>query len=318
MTKPKVSILIMTYNQDAYLAKAIQSALAQTYENIEILISNNGSTDNTSKIVESFLPNKKIIFQNYPTNESGSLRKNQALDAATGDFISWLYGDDYYLDQKVEVQMRAFDKLDQSYGVVYGPGYIHHIATGEKVLSSCMNYSGDCLNIFLSRWLKDGSINPISPLVRSKCYDNCRPDNSISPLEAEALYLQLAVSYKFLYLEEPLVVMSEHESNLGKQIELNLSTHEKSILNLLQRNKLTKKTQQLVYSHLCEIKIINSWHCFRTNRNITWAKKLLKDAFTASSFSCVKNKYFSLSLLMLYLPEKIQIWINNILPKVEV
>ena len=187
MTKPKVSILIMTYNQDAYLAKAIQSALAQTYENIEILISNNGSTDNTSKIVESFLPNKKIIFQNYPTNESATLRQNQAIDVATGDFISWLYGDDYYLDQKVEVQMRAFDTLDQSYGVVYGPGYIHHISTDEKVLSSCMNYSGDCLHIFLSRWLKDGNINPISPLVRSKCYDNCRPDNSISPLEAEAL-----------------------------------------------------------------------------------------------------------------------------------
>ena len=53
MHKPKVSILIMTYNQDAYLARAIQSALSQTYENTEILISNNGSSDNTSKIVES-------------------------------------------------------------------------------------------------------------------------------------------------------------------------------------------------------------------------------------------------------------------------
>ena len=318
MTKPKVSILIMTYNQEAYLAKAIQSALAQTYENIEILISNNGSTDNTTKIIESFLPNKKIIFQNYPTNESATLRQNQALDAATGDFISWLYGDDYYLDQKVEVQMRAFDTLDQSYGVVYGPGYIHHISTDEKVLSSCMNYSGDCLHIFLSRWLKDGSINPISPLVRSKCYDNCRPDNSISPSEAEVLYLQLAVSYKFLYLEEPLVVMAEHESNLGKQIELNLLTHEKSILNLLQRNKLSKKTQHLVHAHLCEIKIIASWHCFRTNRNIPWAKSLLKDAFTANSLSCIKNKYFFLSLVMFLSPEKIRNWINNILPKVKV
>ncbi|MGY9060589.1 MAG: glycosyltransferase family 2 protein, partial [Candidatus Puniceispirillales bacterium] len=52
----------MTYNQDAYLTRAIQSALSQTYENIEILIFNNGSTDNTSKVVESFLPNKKITF----------------------------------------------------------------------------------------------------------------------------------------------------------------------------------------------------------------------------------------------------------------
>ena len=318
MTKPKVSILIMTYNQDAYLAKAIHSALSQIYENIEILISNNGSTDNTSKIVESFLPNKKIIFQNFPTNEAATLRQNQAIEASTGDFISWLYGDDYYLDQKIAVQMQAFDTVDKSYGVVYGPGYIHHIATGKKVLSSCLNYSGDCLDIFLSRWLKDGNINPISPLVRRECYDNCRPDNSISPSEAEVLYLQLAVSYKFLYLEEPLVVMAEHESNLGKQIELNLSTHEHSILNLIKRNKLSKKTYHLVHAHLCERKVIDSWHCFRTNRNIPWAKDLLKEAFAANSFSCIKNKYFSLSLVMLYLPEKIQSMINNLLPEVEV
>ena len=112
--------------------------------------------------------------------------------------------------------------------------------------------------------------------------------------------------------------MAKHESNLGKQIELNLSTHEKSILNLLKRNKLSKKTQQLVHAHLCELQIIDSWHCFRTNRNIPWAKSLLKDAFTANSFSCIKNKYFSLCLVMLLLPEKIQRWINNILPKVEV
>ena len=111
--------------------------------------------------------------------------------------------------------------------------------------------------------------------------------------------------------------MAEHESNLGKQIELNLLTHEKSILNLLQRNKLSKKTQHLVHAHLCEIKIIASWHCFRTNRNIPWAKTILKDAFTANRLSCIKNKYFSLSL-MLFLPENIHNWINNILPKVKV
>ena len=317
MTKPKVSILIMTYNQDAYLAKAIQSALAQTYENIEILISNNGSTDNTSKIVESFLPNKKIIFQNYPTNESVTLRQNQALDAATGDFISWLYGDDYYLEQKVEVQMRAFDTLDQSYGVVYGPGYIYNVAYNKKVISSCLNYSGYCLEKFLVRWLKDGNINPISPLVRRDCYNLHRPDSEIFT-EGEVLYLHLAVSFKFFYLDKPLVVMTDHEFNFGKQIESNLATHVKSILRLLKENNLPKKTEHLVHAHLCEIKIIASWHCFRTNRNIPWAKSLLKDAFTANSLSCIKNKYFSLSLVMFLSPEKIRNWINNILPKVKV
>ncbi|MDA9971283.1 glycosyltransferase family 2 protein [Gammaproteobacteria bacterium] len=316
MQKLKVSICIMTYNQDAYLTRAIQSALSQTYENIEILIFNNGSTDDTSKVVESFLPNKKITFYNYPTNETASLRQNQAIDASTGDFISWLYGDDYYLDQKIEVQMQAFNTLDQSYGVVYGPGFTHHIATDEKVFTGSLNYSGYCLEMFLSKWFKEGNINPISPLVRRKCYDDYRPDNSLFT-DAEAVYLRVAASYQFLYLDEPLVVMSEHESNLGKQIELNLSTHEQSVFNLIKENKFSKSTEQIVQAHLCEQKVIVSWHCIRTNRNIPWAKSLLKAAFASNSFSCMKDKYFHLSLVMLCLPKKIQRFVNNIRPTVE-
>jgi glycosyltransferase involved in cell wall biosynthesis len=123
MNTPKVSIILMTYNQGKYLHTAIQSALSQTYENIEILISNNGSSDDTTNIVQSFLPNKKITYLNYPKNESVNLRANQAIDLASGDFISWLYGDDYYLDEKIQTQIHAFNSLDKSYGIVYGPGY---------------------------------------------------------------------------------------------------------------------------------------------------------------------------------------------------
>ena len=317
MNTPKVSIILMTYNQGKYLHTAIQSALSQTYENIEILISNNGSSDNTANVVESFLPNKKITYLNYPENESVNLRANQAIDLASGDFISWLYGDDYYLDEKIQTQIQAFNSLDKSYGVVYGPGYIDYVSGDKKVISSCLNYSGHCLEKFLVRWLKDGNINPISPLVRRDCYNYHRPDNAIFT-EGEVLYLHLAVSYKFFYLDKPLVVMTDHKSNFGKQIERNLGTHVQSIVRLLKENNLEKKTEKLVYRHICELKVIACWHCFRTNKNIPWAKSLLKDAFTANSFSCIKNKYFSLSLVMLLLPEKIQSWINNILPKVEV
>jgi glycosyltransferase involved in cell wall biosynthesis len=313
MNTPKVSIILMTYNQGKYLHKAIQSALSQTYENIEILISNNGSSDNTSDVVKSFLPNKKIIYLNYSKNESVGLRQNQAIDKASGDFISWLYGDDYYLDQKIEVQMQAFKSLDESYGVVYGPGYIYFALENKKVISNCLNYSGYCLEKFLVRWLKDGNINPISPLVRKDCYKHHRPDNAIFA-EGEVLYLHLAVSYKFFYLNEPLVVMTDHESNFGKQIERNLGTHVQSILRLLKENDLDKKTEQLVYAHICERKLNDCWHCLRTNQNISWAKEILRSAFDTNKLSCVKNKFFWLSIFMLYLPKRFQKLINSLLP----
>tara|TARA_B110000495_G_scaffold72753_1_gene62181 strand:+ start:282 stop:1235 length:954 start_codon:yes stop_codon:yes gene_type:complete len=316
MNTPKVSIILMTYNQGEYLHTAIQSALSQTYKNIEILISNNGSSDNTANVVKSFLPNKKITYLNYPENESVNLRANQAIDLASGDFISWLYGDDYYLDEKIQTQMQAFNSLDKSYGVVYGPGYIDYVSDNKKVISSCLNYSGHCLEKFLARWLKDGNINPISPLVRRDCYNYYRPDNAIFT-EGEVLYLHLAVSYKFFYLDKPLVVMTDHKSNFGKQIERNLGTHVQSILRLLKENNLEKKTEQLVYSHICELKVIACWHCFRTNKNIPWARGILKSAFTTSKLSCIKNKFFWLSSIMLFLPKEFQRVIVNLFPLID-
>jgi len=313
MNTPKVSIILMTYNQGKYLHTAIQSALSQTYENIEILISNNGSSDNTANVVESFLPNKKITYLNYPENESVNLRANQAIDLASGDFISWLYGDDYYLDEKIQTQIQAFNSLDKSYGVVYGPGYIDYVSGDKKVISSCLNYSGHCLEKFLVRWLKDGNINPISPLVRRDCYNYHRPDNAIFT-EGEVLYLHLAVSYKFFYLDKPLVVMTDHKSNFGKQIERNLGTHVQSILRLLKENNLEKKTEQLVYSHICELQVIACWHCFRTNKNIPWAREILKNAYINSKLGCLKNKFFWLSSIMLFLPEEFQRVIANFFP----
>ena len=313
MNTPKISIILMTYNQDKYLHRAIQSALSQTYENIEILISNNGSSDDTANVVQSFLPNKKITYLNYPENKSVNLRANQAIDIASGDFISWLYGDDYYLDEKIQTQMQAFNSLDKSYGVVYGPGYIYNASYNKKVISSCLNYSGHCLEKFLVRWLKDGNINPISPLVRRDCYNFHRPCSEIFT-EGEVLYLHLAVSFKFFYLDKPLVVMTDHGSNFGKQIESNLATHVQSISRLLKENNLPKKTEQLVYSHLCERKIIDCWHCFRANKNIPWAREVLKSAFTISKLSCVKNKFFWMSSIMLFLPKNFQRLIANLFP----
>ena len=60
--KPKVSIMIPVYNQEDYIANTIQSALNQNYNNIEIIISDDASTDNTSQIIKDFLPNQKIKY----------------------------------------------------------------------------------------------------------------------------------------------------------------------------------------------------------------------------------------------------------------
>ncbi|HCK03686.1 MAG TPA: hypothetical protein DHV86_02820, partial [Methylophilaceae bacterium] len=142
---PKISIIILSFNQAEYIQDAINSALTQTYYNLEIIISDNGSTDNTKQIIKSFLYDERVIFLDYSENQSVSLRQNQAATKATGEFITLLYADDYYLPSKIEDQVRIFAALTEEWGVVHGPGMQLIDETGDLQLLPSTKAHGMCL-----------------------------------------------------------------------------------------------------------------------------------------------------------------------------
>ncbi len=75
--------------------------LIKTYSNLEIIISDNGSNDGSKDIIKEFAEqDSRIIFLDYPENYKITVRQNKAAQISTGDFISLLYGDDYYLPKK--------------------------------------------------------------------------------------------------------------------------------------------------------------------------------------------------------------------------
>ena len=107
MNKTKVSIIIPVYNGEAYMREAIDSALAQTYDNIEIIVVNDGSTDSTDEIARSY--GDKIVY--YKKENGGvSTALNLALEKMTGDYFSWLSHDDRYYPQKVEKEVAFLEE----------------------------------------------------------------------------------------------------------------------------------------------------------------------------------------------------------------
>lgn len=103
---PKVSIIIPVYNGSDYLDKAIQSALNQSYQNVEIIVVNDGSNDGgkTAEIARSY--GDKI---SYIEKENGGVSSalNRGIEAMTGEYFSWLSHDDEYRDEKIEKQVDA-------------------------------------------------------------------------------------------------------------------------------------------------------------------------------------------------------------------
>jgi glycosyltransferase involved in cell wall biosynthesis len=101
----KVSIIIPLYNSEAYIAQTIDSCLAQTHRDIEIIVVENGSTDKSCQVVKSIDDKRLSVFQ-IPTPNASAAR-NYGYHKATGAYIIFLDADDVMASNKIELQLKA-------------------------------------------------------------------------------------------------------------------------------------------------------------------------------------------------------------------
>ena len=114
MTKnnlPNVSIVMPTYNGERYIEEAIESCLKQTYKNIELIIIDDGSIDNTSNIVKKIHdPRVRFITQNQ--NSGLALTLNKGFKYSTGDYLTWTSDDNTYEPDAIEIMVRCLEKFE--------------------------------------------------------------------------------------------------------------------------------------------------------------------------------------------------------------
>ncbi|MBR9802985.1 glycosyltransferase family 2 protein [bacterium] len=102
--QPKVSILIPCHNAERWVAEAIQSALDQTHEPKEVIVVDDGSTDNSINVIKTF--GARIRWQSQP-NRGGNYTRNRLLEMASGEWVQFLDADDYLLPTKIENQLSS-------------------------------------------------------------------------------------------------------------------------------------------------------------------------------------------------------------------
>lgn len=113
---PLVSTVIAVYNSEAYLADAITSVINQTYRNIEIIIVDDGSTDNSKDVALRFAP---PVRYHYQANSGIAAAWNQGIEMATGDFFAFLDADDLWTNDKIEQQMEVISETD-NVDIIFG------------------------------------------------------------------------------------------------------------------------------------------------------------------------------------------------------
>ncbi|WP_445240421.1 glycosyltransferase family 2 protein [Microcoleus vaginatus] len=103
---PLISVIIPAYNGDRYIVQAVESALGQTFNNLEIIVVDDGSTDRTQQVLQPYLDRIRYIYQK---NQGVGVARNQACQLARGKFLAFLDADDYFLPSKLEKQIACFD-----------------------------------------------------------------------------------------------------------------------------------------------------------------------------------------------------------------
>ena len=111
MKKNKFSIIVPVYNVEKYIEKCLESILNQTYDNFEIIVINDGSTDNSKKILDNYKTNKKIKIINQD-NQGLSIARNNGLGAASGDYILFIDSDDYIEEELLSTLNKNINNED--------------------------------------------------------------------------------------------------------------------------------------------------------------------------------------------------------------
>ena len=128
---PKVSIIIPVYNSAKYLKTCLDSVLSQTYQNLEIILIDDGSTDNSNKLVDDFAKSNPHIKSLHQKNAGLSAARNAGIKNATGNYIMFVDSDDYIEPDMIKDMLAALEKTDSDIAVcsfkeTYPNGKISH------------------------------------------------------------------------------------------------------------------------------------------------------------------------------------------------
>ena len=125
MKSPKVSVVIPAYNHEKFIGEAIQSVLDQTFQDFELIIINDGSTDNTEAEILKFKDDRIQYY--FQSNRGLSPTLNRGIELARGEFFNFLPSDDIFLPEKLAIQLKAFEGSEEI-GVVFS---YHLVVDGE-------------------------------------------------------------------------------------------------------------------------------------------------------------------------------------------
>ncbi len=230
MTEPLVSVIVPAYNAERYIERTLRSALDQTYRELEVIVVDDGSTDDTAAVVEAVKATDKRVQLIRQENAGVAAARNAAIAAASGRYVAPLDADDLWCPTKIASQVRRMENAGPDAGMVYC-WWVAIDANGRELYGAASwSAEGDLYEaLAYVNFIGNASI----PLFRRSCldavgwYDSTFLAHDAQGCEDWDLTLRVAARYRTISVPEYLVgyrqsttSMSSNVVSMGRAFEL--------------------------------------------------------------------------------------------------
>ncbi len=222
---PRVSVIIPCYNGERFVGDAIESILAQTYGDLEVVVVDDGSTDNSAAVVGGYTGGGEVRLVRHEANRGIPAARNTGIASVAGEFVSFLDQDDSWVPEKLDRQIRIFDASPPEVGMVFSDVLV--VDDDGASLGLCVGreiprrLDTMCREERLRALFRHNFIPLISVLVRRRCLDEVGwfDEDIRGGMDDYELCLRLVAGCDVRVIQEPLATHRVHVLNYSQDTE---------------------------------------------------------------------------------------------------
>lgn len=292
-----ISIIVPIYNMEQYLEKCLESIVNQTYKNLEIILIDDGSTDNSGKICDDYAKKDKRIRVIHKENGGVSSARNKGLDIVKGKYVIFFDSDDYIEFNMIEslyknIQIDDYDVSICNYNIINGSNISPNVILTDKKIFNQKEF----LQEVLSKQWNNGYL--VNKLIKKSCINDIRFNEDFFIMEDVTFLIEISKNVSKAYLDKDLYLYNYVQQK-------NSATH---IFNEKKYSSMIKAQEQIIpYLDVCDkdtknaiildyLFYIMTYYCFcykNKQKNLKEIKELSLKSRKKYFWKAIDTKYYS-------------------------
>lgn len=291
-----ISVIIPTYNKAQYIRECVDSVLFQTVRDIEIIVVDDGSTDNTKEMLAAYERKIRYIYQE---NRERAAARNNGILHAKGEYVAFLDSDDTWLPRHLELCLETLNKASLDTGLCYSLYYLVDKQGREFSKFKEKPFKGEVLRDMVSKF-SSGGCNSSSCLIKKEIfaqagYFNENKELSFSGEDWE-MWVRIAAITRFAATGAYTVKVRSYKTNMLLDVEKQAKSMTKALDVVYQNPGILPKIRELKRRAYSSLYVIIAMNYYAAGQ-MAASRRYLKSAFLNFPLSLFLNRYLSYTFL---------------------